>query len=119
AFETVTGKTQHKFRHPATKFLVEIFEARMDDPHERSRFDRRRVAPFLDRQTFYPTAEDVIIGKLRWFKQIRRRKDHDDLVKVMRRQWSTLDWPYINHWCNQHGTLELLDKLKSQTKPSD
>jgi hypothetical protein len=114
AFETVTGKTQHKFRHHATKFLVEVFEARMDDPHEQSRFARRKLTRLLGRQTFFPTAEDVIVGKVRWFKQIRRAKDRDDIINVMRRQQAVLDWPYLEHWCGQHGTLQLLHDLKQE-----
>ena len=116
SFETVTGKTQHKFRHRSTKFLVEIFEARMDDPHEQSRFDRRRRETILNRLTYFPTAEDVVVGKLRWFKQIHRVKDRGDLLLVLKRQWDNLDWPYIEHWCREHGTSEVLQALMAEVQ---
>lgn len=116
AFETVTGKTVHKFRHRPTKFLIEIFEARMDDPHERSRFERRRPEQFAGKPTFYPTAEDVIVGKLRWFKQIHRAKDREDTTKVMRSQWRALDWLYVERWCREHGTLDLLNEIKAEVQ---
>jgi hypothetical protein len=116
AFETVTGKTQHKFRHKSSKFLVEIFEARLDDPHEQSRFSRRRETTLLGRRTFFPTAEDVIVGKLRWYKQIRREKDWGDLKKVMRRQATLLDWNYVNRWSAEHGTSELLHQLSREVQ---
>ena len=92
AFETVTGKVQHKFRHRSTQFLVEVFEARLDDPHERSRFDRRVIQRFAGRPTFYPPAEDVVIQKLRWYKPLRRTKDRADCIAVIRSQWHSLDW---------------------------
>jgi len=117
AFETVTGKLQHRFRHRQTNFLVEIFEARMDDPHERSRFERRRSGDVEGRIGFVPTAEDVIVQKLRWFKQIRRLKDREDVLGVLAYQWKTLDWQYLEHWCGQHETLDLLNDLKEQVKP--
>lgn len=114
AFETVTGKTQHKFRYRHTNFLIEVFEARMDDPHERSRFERRRAGNVEGRTAFVPTAEDVIVQKLRWFKQIRRAKDRDDVRDVMLYQWKLLDWGYLERWCGEHGTLELLHAIKTE-----
>ena len=114
AFETVTGKTQHKLRHRASRFLIEIFEARLDDPHERSRLERRQPLSFERYTTYVTTAEDVIVQKLRWYKQIRRGKDRDDTIEVMMYQWKNLDWPYIEQWCVDHGTLELLTELKRE-----
>lgn len=112
AFETVTGKTQHKFRYAPTKFLIEVFEADLSDPHERSRFDRRQPSTMVGRPTFFPTAEDVIVQKLRWFKRIRRAKDRDDVRNVLIHQWKTLDWQYLEHWCREHETLDLLNEIK-------
>lgn len=103
AFETVTAKLQHRFRYRQTKFLVEFFEARMDDPHERARFERRRMGEVEGRRAYIPTAEDIIVQKLRWFKQIRRAKDRDDVRSLMLHQWSRLDWPYLERWCAEHA----------------
>ena len=114
SFETVTGKAQHRFRHRRTKFLIEVFEARFEDAHERSRFGRRTLASFAGKKTFFPTAEDVVVQKLRWFKQLRRTKDRDDVVKVILVQWNTLDWRYIQNWCQEHETLEILEKVRQK-----
>ena len=114
AFETVTGKTQHKLCFRKSNFLIEIFEADPSDPHERSRFERRRAGEMEGRTAFIPTAEDVIVQKLRWFKQIRRTKDRDDARDVMVHQWNVLDWSYIERWCQEHQTLFLLEEIKRQ-----
>jgi hypothetical protein len=116
AFETVTGKIQHKLRHRKTKFLIEIFEAHLDDPHERSRFERRQPV-FIESVTAYvTTAEDVVVQKLRWFKQIRRAKDRDDVIEVLIYQWQYLDWAYVEHWCKEHQTDDLFNELKTEAK---
>lgn len=115
-FETVTGKVQHKFRHRDTPFLVEIFEARMDDPHERARFDRRQSGQVEGRSAFVPTAEDVVVQKLRWAARIARPKDRDDAMKVMAHQWSRLDWAYVEKWADEHGTRALMEQLRSEAK---
>lgn len=61
-----------------------------------------------DRQVFFPTAEDVIIWKLRW----RRTKDREDVRGVIGVQGDKLDWPYIKRWCDRHGTRALLEEIR-------
>ena len=117
AFESVTGKVQHKFRHPETAFAIEVFEANMNDPHEQSRFARRRPETLMGKPTYFPTAEDVIVGKLRWLKRINRAKDRNDLLLVLKRQWDTLDWAYIRRWCGEHTSLSLLEALATEVRP--
>lgn len=116
AFETVTGNTPHKFCHRAATFLVEVFEANLADPHECSRFDCRRSAEVEGRAASVTTAEDVIVQKLRWFKQIRRVKDREDVRIVVSEQWDSLDWPYLEHLAREHGTLELLNEWKQSVE---
>src|SRR5574338_582062 len=58
-FETATGKLQHRFYFRTTSFLIEVFEARMDDPHERARFERSRTGEVEGRHAIIPTAEDI------------------------------------------------------------
>jgi len=116
SFETVTGKVQHQFRHRSSKFLIEIFEADLSDPHEQERFERRKKVSLLERSAWFPTAEDVIIQKLRWYAKIRRNKDRDDLARVMQVQWDNLDWAYIERWCGKHDTIELFQQIRSEVK---
>ena len=56
-----------------------------------------------------PTAEDVVIQKLRW----QRGKDVEDLKGVLAVSGGQLDWDYINRWAGQHGTLELLQRIQT------
>jgi hypothetical protein len=69
----------------------------------KSEFERRRsvYVPMLDRTTWLPTPEDVIVQKLRW----GRPKDLDDARDVLAVQGpETLDMGYIGKWCGQHET---------------
>lgn len=74
------------------------------DVNDQERFRRRRCVGIAGRQTFVPTAEDVVITKLRWSRQGRRPKDISDATNVIAAQTGTLDWPYIERWCDLHGT---------------
>lgn len=98
-------------------FKVELFEL-FDDPFVQSQFARRRrmFSTQIQRETWLPTPEDVIVQKLRW----GRNKDLDDARDVLAVQGpETLDMAYIEHWCAQHGTLPKLKEALDGIPPLD
>jgi hypothetical protein len=110
SFETITSTMRYRLRHTRSAFMIELFEL-SSDPHDQMRFSRRKKTPFLDTEVFVPAAEDVIVTKLRWSKHGQRAKDVDDVRNVLRVQGTALDLSYVRHWCDQHGTRDLLDRL--------
>ena len=65
SFETATGTTRHELSLADDPFKIELFPLSLD-PHDQARFRRRVRARILGRDAWAPTAEDVIITKLRW-----------------------------------------------------
>ena len=121
SFETVTGTYREKVHVPALPFDIEIFHL-SNDAHDQSRFARRRRVrdELVGREIQVPTAEDVIITKLRWAQIAKRGKDSDDVRDVIAVQGDeALDWDYIHHWCAQHGTRALLDEIRASIPPLD
>lgn len=115
SFETVTGTQRYIVEYRPTQFVIELFLLRGDDPYHQMRFSRRRRAVVEERQTWVPLPEDVIVMKMRWGATKRRAKDIDDVVNVLRvqqAQGTQLDWNYIHHWCDIHGTRNLLDEVR-------
>ncbi|MEI6655302.1 MAG: hypothetical protein WCP45_11070 [Verrucomicrobiota bacterium] len=115
-FETLTGSVRHiltaKTRPP---FIVELFELG-SDPFVVERFSRRRAAwsAQLKRQVFLPTAEDVIVQKLRW----GRPKDLDDARDVLAVQTpARLGMDYITRWCEIHQTSGHLHAMLAEIEP--
>jgi hypothetical protein len=106
-FETNTGTFKQEMRFPGTPFTVELFRL-SNDPFDQERFRRRVSAKLFGRQTFVPTAEDVVVMKVRWF----RDKDRPDVRNVMTVQRDKLDWAYIESWCQRHGTLALMEGIR-------
>jgi hypothetical protein len=111
SFEGVTGTVRHRIEAKGTSFTVELFEL-SDDPHDVSRFARRRRVRLLGKDVFVATAEDTIVTKLRWAMQPGREKDVDDVRSVIAVQGDSLDWTYVQQWCNQHGTSALLESIR-------
>lgn len=118
SFETVTGKVQHKFLHRPSGLLLEAFEL-SDDAHDQKRFARRRQVLFLDRMTWFPTPEDVVVQKLRWYALRAREKDMRDVIHVIARQHDALDWPYVEQWCREHGSAEHLAAARAAAAELD
>ena len=118
SFEMVTGTWRQIIQLPEIPFMIELFEL-SGDPHDQSRFSRRRKLTLLSRESWLPTPEDVIIQKLRWSHGAKRSKDFNDAVSVMGVQGeAALDWPYIEKWCAEHGTLEVLADAKAEAAPA-
>ena len=90
SFETNTGTYRQLIRHTSSPFKVELFLL-SNDPHDQARFQRRVAVQAYGRQIWLPTAEDVIIMKVRW----ARSRDQDDVRAVIGVQGEKLDWPYI------------------------
>jgi hypothetical protein len=107
SFETNTGTYRQLLRHTDSPFKVELFLL-SNDPHDQARFQRRVPVNAFGRQLWLPTPEDVIIMKLRW----ARSRDQDDVRGVIGVQGEKLEWPYIEDWCQRHGTLALLEEIR-------
>ncbi len=110
-FDTLTwGRRVVGVARQKSPVKVELFEL-FDDPFVMAQFERRRrlFSKQIDRTTWLPTAEDVIVQKLRW----GRSKDLDDARDVLAVQGpETLDMAYIESWCAKHGTsTRLADAL--------
>lgn len=111
-FETLTGSVRNIIRFLPTKFEIELFRLNQKDEHHLERFRRRRrqMLHAIHREVWIPTAEDVVIQKLRW----QRRKDLDDVVHVLAGSGIGMDWDYLNSWTQKHGTFALLQELKQE-----
>jgi hypothetical protein len=106
-FETKLMTTKFLFHQPSTAFELEV-SLLSEDEHDRERFKRRRPVVLDGLRTFAPTAEDMIIQKIRW----SRRQDLSDVISFLQTVCrNTFDWPYLHAWAGRHGLGELLDRL--------
>jgi hypothetical protein len=112
SFEAVTGSRRAIVRSRSSPFEVELFGT-TDDAHDRERFRRRRVVDVFGRPTPMPTAEDVVLNKLRWWKLAGRRKDFDDARNVAAVQREALDRDYMDRWARELDVTDALRDVES------
>lgn len=115
-FDTLTWGRRHIGQSRIEPgFVVEFFEL-FDDPFVMESFSRRRKihSAQLSRSIWLPTAEDVIVQKLRW----GRPKDLEDARDATAVQGpETLDTAYIERWCGEHQTLDRWTSLLESLPP--
>ena len=100
--------TNYNLFHADSGFEATLF-CLTDDEHDRERFLRRLVIDLHNRDISIPTAEDVIVQKLRW----ARAKDRQDVRDILDVQGDALDFDYIHHWCDQHDSLTTLQEIQA------
>ena len=107
--ELSTGTYRWIIRVTGSDFLIEVFHL-SGDRHHQEEFTRRRSARLesLGRTIWIPTAEDLVIQKIRW----GRTKDLDDARNLLSVQGAALDMAYIEKWCREHGTLARLEEVR-------
>lgn len=114
SWEMLTGTTRHVLHVVGSEFKLELFRL-SDDEHDQTRFMRRRhvFMQDLQRETYLQTAEDAILMKLRW----ARGKDREDCRDMLAVQGDELDWEYLHHWTEVHGTRPLLNEIQQSLPP--
>lgn len=111
-FEMVTATRKEVIITEGSLFEIEVFHL-SNDEFDQERF-RRRIEVDLGEgvSTWIASAEDVVVQKLRWLASAGRSKDFDDVVKVLFKQGSDLNFEYIESWCAKHGTLDVLAQAR-------
>ena len=116
SFEMVTMTMRYVMEVIGIPYKIELFLLK-EEPYDQERFRRRRRAKVLGRDVFLPTAEDVVIQKVRWAFLARRSKDRDDARNVIAVQGNRLDWNYVNVWCDRLGCRVTLDEIRKSLPP--
>ena len=85
------------------------------DSFDTSRFARRQTTDYMGQRLMLPTAEDLIIQKLRWAKQCGgSEKQLFDVLTIYEVQKENLDMAYIRYWVNTLELGDFYDKVSKQ-----
>ncbi len=85
-------------------------------PFDREVFARRRSVSLFGRQVPIPTAEDLVLQKLRWAKETGSEQQHKDVVAILRGQEGKLDGDYLRRWAETLGVSDDLRRLTAKAE---
>jgi hypothetical protein len=111
ARDALRSRKQFNVIHPASGNKIDFMIARQDE-WGRSQLERRRtgeIQPGVNVQIASP--EDVIISKMRYFKEGGSDKHLRDCAGVVVVQAGCLDLNYILHWAGHFGLIEIWDAI--------
>ncbi len=118
AREAVARGSQFNVIHPASGNKIDFMLARQD-AWGRSQISRRRLEQILPGRPGYTAApEDVIIGKLWYYREGGSEKHLRDIAAMLQVSGDEIDKEYINHWTQQLDFTQewqaVLDRLRGK-----
>lgn len=81
------------------------------DDYDLKAFERRKLATIFDAYMYISAPEDVILSKLRWFKESKTEKHLDDARGIFEVQQANLDTDYLKTWSNKLSVEDLLERV--------
>lgn len=81
-------------------------------PYAQAQFGRRRQVQIADRVVWMLAPEDVILAKLRWYRETASDTQWRDVVGVIKLQAGDLDEAYLVRWATELGVSELLVRAR-------
>lgn len=111
ASEAVARRGQFNVLYPSTANKIDFMIPRNDE-WSRLQLERARTQPFdgdIKLQVCSP--EDVIIAKMRYFKEGRSPKHLRDIAGVLDLQGKDIDRNYIDHWANVLNLEEIWQQI--------
>ncbi|UCD83784.1 MAG: nucleotidyl transferase AbiEii/AbiGii toxin family protein [Deltaproteobacteria bacterium] len=104
--DAISHKYQFNIIHPSSGLKIDVIICK-NDAFDNSRFKRiKRISPTEDTRTNFSSPEDVIIMKMRHYKEGESEKHLRDIASMLKISGDMIDKKYIENWVDK---LELKD----------
>ncbi|MBN1488842.1 MAG: hypothetical protein JXA69_02905 [Phycisphaerae bacterium] len=101
--QAIEHRTQFNIIHPASGLKIDVMIPQ-NTPFDHSRFVRaKRIAPDVDFDARFASAEDVIIKKMEYYKEGGSEKHLRDIMGILRLGGNDIDRAYIATWATRLG----------------
>ena len=108
--DALLHKTMFNIIHHETGLKIDLWILK-DDEYDREAFNRREKVQALGREISILSAEDMIIGKLLWYKVSEIDKHFNDVRGIYEIQRQNIDNKYLLKWSIKLSIHEILKKI--------
>lgn len=115
ANEMVRGGGEFNFIDVVTGVKVDFWVA-SNGEFDFSRFKRRTTKEILEQKIYFTSPEDLILSKLKWFKESRSNRHLEDAESIMKISGENLDMRYLELWAVRLEVEDGLKKLRSMLR---
>jgi hypothetical protein len=119
--EAIDRKTSFNLIHLETMLKIDVFMLR-DEQYHRSTFERMMEDTLEQHENavkvFVASPEDVILGKLLWFRDSNESSERQwlDILGVLKVQKEQLDFKVLKYWAQELKVSELLLRALSESE---
>jgi len=112
--DAIRHKYQFNIIHPSAGLKIDIIIHKEDD-FDNSRFKRiKRITPFEEIEAHFSSPEDVIIMKMKYYKEGESAKHIRDILSILKISGNIIDKDYINHWAEKLNLLAIWNDILSK-----
>jgi hypothetical protein len=110
--EAVRKRGQFNLIHLDYAFKVDLWMVK-DSPYDAVCFERRLLGVMFGREVWVSSPEDVILGKLLWYRAAPASdRQFQDVLGVYEFQEPYLEHAYLERWAHTLGIADLLERVK-------
>ena len=118
--DAILAKRSFNIIHLETMFKVDVFVSKRE-PFEVKQLERRKleiVAINPERTVYVASPEDIILSKLRWYRQTNERSERQwsDVLGVISVKAGQLDLEYLRQWASQLNVSDLFERALAESR---
>lgn len=111
AMEAVRRGGQFNVIHPATGTKIDFLIARSDAWGQAQMQRRQRVRILPDRDGYVARPEDIILGKMQYYRQGGSEKHLRDIAGILKVLDENVDRAYVARWSEELGLTEIWNAI--------
>ncbi len=109
--DAIRHKRQFNIIHPSSGLKIDVIVSKKDD-FDNSRFERiHRISPVENTEANLSSPEDVIIMKMKFYKEGESEKHIRDITGMLKVSEGIIDRKYIEDWADRLGLRDIWDAI--------
>ncbi len=109
--DAIKHKRQFNIIHPSSGLKIDVIVSKKDD-FDNSRFARKhRISPIENTEANLSSPEDVIIMKMKFYKEGESEKHIRDITGMLKVSGEIIDRNYIENWANKLRLLDIWEAI--------
>ncbi len=100
---------EFNFIHPESGLKIDFWVIKKSDAIGKEELKRRKLKKIDDQKIYFISPEDLILSKLRWYKEGGSDRHLEDIKSVLK--LAKVDLKYLKLQANKQLTLDILSKV--------
>lgn len=110
--DAIRKSSQFNLYHLPTGFKIDYWIAKMDD-FNKNKFERCSIIRIRNQNIPIISAEDLILNKLKWSREVRSERHLRDCWEIIKFQGEKLDKKYLGKWVKKLDLEKLYKEVLS------